>query len=345
MIINAILNEHQVVADIVAFVGRGDFPRSRLGEKQRGKILASWVTRKMRTIAQFSIRDPESEEAMTAVPEDRVTGPPSYNRGSYQTISDRPISSAHQQQALAQRFSGAEDPNYVTEQNLPYESSIVESPPAVADPNHHPHSQQDATPIGQATEYFPPQTDSELPIQPPQISPAKQQQPLSNDINKEYFAQVSPSSHDPEQTPVAPQIRNQGLYQPAAGLSQGYDGYDDTYEDGAFDDNYAHTPMYAKQAYLDPKKTYLEPTRTAYGNSNGSNDTAGGGGYVPYHPNMGADIVAPVTPDYTQIAGQHHQEQQIGIAVGGDGFRGNGSPRNGEEWPREAILHMRQHGQ
>lgn len=57
VIVDAILNEHQVVADIVAFVSNGDFPRSRLGEKQRGKVLASWVTRKLRTIAQFSIRD------------------------------------------------------------------------------------------------------------------------------------------------------------------------------------------------------------------------------------------------------------------------------------------------
>jgi hypothetical protein len=57
VIVNAVLGEHQVVLDIVAFVPRGDFPRSRLGEKQHGKILASWVTRKMRTIAQFSIRD------------------------------------------------------------------------------------------------------------------------------------------------------------------------------------------------------------------------------------------------------------------------------------------------
>lgn len=57
VIINAILSEHQIVADIVAFVSKGDFPRSRLGEKQRGKILAGWVTRKMRTMAQFAIRD------------------------------------------------------------------------------------------------------------------------------------------------------------------------------------------------------------------------------------------------------------------------------------------------
>lgn len=57
VIVDTILGEHQVVADIVAFVSHGDFPRSRLGEKQRGKVLASWVTRKLRTIAQFSIRD------------------------------------------------------------------------------------------------------------------------------------------------------------------------------------------------------------------------------------------------------------------------------------------------
>lgn len=56
VMVNAILNEHQIIVDIVAFVGKGDFPRSRLGEKQRGKILAGWVSRKMRTIAQFSIK-------------------------------------------------------------------------------------------------------------------------------------------------------------------------------------------------------------------------------------------------------------------------------------------------
>ena len=57
VIVGTVLNEHQLVLDIVAFVEAGDFPRSRLGEKQRGKILASWVSRKMRSTAQFSIRD------------------------------------------------------------------------------------------------------------------------------------------------------------------------------------------------------------------------------------------------------------------------------------------------
>jgi len=73
VIVNAVLNEHQLVLDIVAFVALGDFPRSRLGEKQRGKILASWVSRKMRTIAQFSIRDPEAEGSIgTVVPEEAM---------------------------------------------------------------------------------------------------------------------------------------------------------------------------------------------------------------------------------------------------------------------------------
>ena len=61
VIVNAILNDHQIVVDIVAFVNQGDFPRSRLGEKQRGKILAGWVTRKMRTVAQFNIRDDDGD--------------------------------------------------------------------------------------------------------------------------------------------------------------------------------------------------------------------------------------------------------------------------------------------
>jgi hypothetical protein len=57
VIVNAILNEHQIIVDIVAFVNKGKFPRSRLGEKQRGNILAKWVKRTLPTEAQFAIRN------------------------------------------------------------------------------------------------------------------------------------------------------------------------------------------------------------------------------------------------------------------------------------------------
>lgn len=103
VIVNAVLNEHQVVIDIVSFVIKGDFHRSRLGEKQRGKILAGWVTRKMRTIAQYSIRDPNgSDNQITEVAEpgglprtstgtfNRRSGPASINgssRGSMRGVS------------------------------------------------------------------------------------------------------------------------------------------------------------------------------------------------------------------------------------------------------------------
>lgn len=77
VIVNAILNEHQIIVDIVAFVQRGDFPRSRLGEKQRGKILAGWVSRKMRTIAQFAIRD------TSGMPPNEGEATPDGHRASY----------------------------------------------------------------------------------------------------------------------------------------------------------------------------------------------------------------------------------------------------------------------
>ncbi|SPO01088.1 probable acyl CoA ligase-like protein [Cephalotrichum gorgonifer] len=57
VIVNAILNEHQIVVDIIAFVNKGNFPRSRLGEKQRGTVLAKWVKRSLQTEAQFAIRN------------------------------------------------------------------------------------------------------------------------------------------------------------------------------------------------------------------------------------------------------------------------------------------------
>jgi len=74
VIVNTVLNEHHLVTDIVAFVSKGDFPRSRLGEKQRGRILAAWVTRKMRTIAQVAIRDPDAGMGLGGGMEDSPGG-------------------------------------------------------------------------------------------------------------------------------------------------------------------------------------------------------------------------------------------------------------------------------
>ena len=142
VIVNSILNEHQVIVDIIAFVSKGDFPRSRLGEKQRGKILASWVTRKMRTIAQFGIRDADAADSqITEVAEPRSRVGSVVGKGSslrnVETIDTRPMNgrdSQQQQQQQQQQQSLTHDSSIIPPgvSEMPaahYESSIVESPP------------------------------------------------------------------------------------------------------------------------------------------------------------------------------------------------------------------------
>ncbi|SMY28159.1 unnamed protein product [Zymoseptoria tritici ST99CH_1A5] len=134
IIVNTVLNEHQLVLDIVAFVALGDFPRSRLGEKQRGKILASWVSRKMRTIAQFSIRDPDAEGSVgTAVPEEaalvrRHSGPATNGSSSVHNGSSlRQMESA---QELG-RPGGGEEGGGLMPPPMPEDHLMLQTHPAV----------------------------------------------------------------------------------------------------------------------------------------------------------------------------------------------------------------------
>jgi hypothetical protein len=121
--------------DIVAFVNKGDFPRSRLGEKQRGKILASWVTRKMRTMAQFGIRDADSALSDVTETIEPRSGITSLRNGSVMASSHRNVEPAPQileereleHQQARQNFTPF--PTGISEmptQN--YDDSIVESP-------------------------------------------------------------------------------------------------------------------------------------------------------------------------------------------------------------------------
>lgn len=128
VIVNAVLNEHQVVVDIVAFVAKGDFPRSRLGEKQRGKILASWVTRKLRTIAQFGIRDADGADSqITEVAQPRSTLGSVVGVGSsLKNVANLEVLPTNQAQQ-AQNYATL--PTAISEMPATYESSIVESPP------------------------------------------------------------------------------------------------------------------------------------------------------------------------------------------------------------------------
>lgn len=134
VIVNAILNEHQIVADIVAFVNKGDFPRSRLGEKQRGKILGSWVSSKMRTMAQFGIRDADGGiSELTEVVEQRQSAPTSLRNSSVVANSLRNIEPApkiiEQRELEKQHEAGSLfSPTKTGESTAqPYNDSIVDS--------------------------------------------------------------------------------------------------------------------------------------------------------------------------------------------------------------------------
>jgi hypothetical protein len=134
VIVNAILNEHQIVADIVAFVNKGDFPRSRLGEKQRGKILGSWVTSKMRTMAQFGIRDADGGLSdLTEVVEQRQSATISLRNSSIVANSLRNIEPApkiiEQRELEQQHETGSLSSPTKTDGSAaqPYNDSIVDS--------------------------------------------------------------------------------------------------------------------------------------------------------------------------------------------------------------------------
>ncbi|KPI42678.1 uncharacterized protein AB675_2226 [Cyphellophora attinorum] len=109
VIVNAVLNEHQIVVDMVSFVGSGDFPRSRLSEKQRGKILSNWVTKKLRTIAQFTIRDHDVQGQFTQHSSQHTrktsTGMHSLNKTWSNQDSQNPSPSPGLQQQHARRPS------------------------------------------------------------------------------------------------------------------------------------------------------------------------------------------------------------------------------------------------
>lgn len=164
VIVDAILNEHQVIADIVAFVSHGDFPRSRLGEKQRGKVLASWVTRKLRTIAQFSIRDMEgSENPFAEAPQPRASK------------SSKPPS-----------MMGSLRRSAVLADDVPRSPAAVPSPGPVPEEIHelqsdpHPDFQEQVQP-----DIYVPATAQELESTVPQISEPASEHSLTSPVSQE----------------------------------------------------------------------------------------------------------------------------------------------------------------
>ncbi|RIA97927.1 hypothetical protein C1645_751184 [Glomus cerebriforme] len=59
-IMNTILDEHQFIIDVIVFIGSGTLPKSRLGEKQRTKIMTSWLNGSLSTLHVHYVKPPPS---------------------------------------------------------------------------------------------------------------------------------------------------------------------------------------------------------------------------------------------------------------------------------------------
>ena len=200
VIVNTILNEHQLVADIVAFVNKGDFPRSRLGEKQRGKILASWVTSKMRTMAQFGIRDGDAGLSdVTEAAEPRQSS--SIRNSGVVSGSVRNMEPAPQileQQELEQQHQNAPFPHTPMAElpTQPYSSSIND----LTTSGDGSTNRSDDTPTGPKAGHF------ELPANPSHKSEENIDPPATSSQRQNYTTNLTNSgnSSDALPPPVGP---------------------------------------------------------------------------------------------------------------------------------------------
>ncbi|CUM65737.1 uncharacterized protein PRCAT00003385001 [Priceomyces carsonii] len=55
LIVNTVLSKHHIIVDIVAFIRKGEFPISRLGTKQRARIIDAWVQGVIPIVALYGV--------------------------------------------------------------------------------------------------------------------------------------------------------------------------------------------------------------------------------------------------------------------------------------------------
>ncbi|CAH2350044.1 uncharacterized protein CLIB1423_01S01134 [[Candida] railenensis] len=60
LIVNTVLSKHHLIVDIVAFMKKGEFPISRLGTKQRARIVDAWVQGVLPIVASYGVNNGEN---------------------------------------------------------------------------------------------------------------------------------------------------------------------------------------------------------------------------------------------------------------------------------------------
>lgn len=315
VIVNAILNEHQLVIDIVSFVQKGDFHRSRLGEKQRGKILAGWVTRKMRSIAQYSIRDPNGQDAQMISEEpgpSRVSmsgsmlgmgrpGPASLRAGSTRapsllgmTATMNSLSLAQQQQQQQQPYQPSTSPSQPGQQPGGYyqQQIIPESAASGQNQGVELHDPSDRTPTDNRHSFLP-----DLRLQeagPTDYSPIDRAGPFNADESGAHQPINYQNAYHPQQQQYRSMSSGSGLSGPVPDVlrpgpadernSSGTWNSREFYNDGGYD----NASQSQQQQQQQQTWTMDSQHSQGYGNvpdnemsryvSNGSYDSKEGGG-------------------------------------------------------------------
>lgn len=310
VIVNAVLNEHQLIVDIVAFVSRGDFPRSRLGEKQRGKILASWVTRKMRTIAQFGIRDADGTDSqITEVAEPRsgvgsVVGVGS----SLKNVETIPTTHTYPGNDYMSGPLGA------AEMAAPYESSIVESPPLPLPKD----DDMDNTPTG---------------------GPQKTYLQTSSDgryrSNSSNAPQVITSDYFPPQPNQEPDPYSALAWSPQDDYKTNKSYNNNGHETSALDepDSGPRFDFNASSAPTPPRFDSKSGAR-GYGNPGNPHDERGNGLYD--QPSRSRQHPQP--PQSRNVSGNSNRSGGGGLRVAN--AADDDSDAGHDDWPQEALMHM-----
>ncbi len=67
-VINSILEEHEFIINVIVFIGPGTLPKSRLGEKQRAKVMNSWLSGNLTTLHVHYVKPPSSSKPNSHLP-------------------------------------------------------------------------------------------------------------------------------------------------------------------------------------------------------------------------------------------------------------------------------------
>lgn len=94
IIVNTVLSKHHLIVDVIAFMKKGEFPISRLGTKQRARIVDAWVQGVLPVSASYGVNYGENsliqlvKEIAAVASDNPITGPKN-PASSYYDVDDR----------------------------------------------------------------------------------------------------------------------------------------------------------------------------------------------------------------------------------------------------------------